>query len=137
MKKTILFCLLCLSVIAINLTASQVDISKGRKAQIYGVLVTSFSTTDQYGTVDMNCTLISSTSLMVNGVCDIDIENDTNGKTVFVSTFSSMNTSGRDCRPMYAGMPKSWDGRNLSPIYSRCGAGLSNSTTVWLIILGN
>jgi hypothetical protein len=145
MKKillTILMLLSCLSVFAVDNPDVNLDLSnsamntpyKGANSNWYGILVSSWYTMNQYGVIDKNCTLISSQTYTLNNkILDYDIENDINGTDVYISSFSAMNTNGRNCRPLHAHQSKSPEGRLTGAIYSRMKAGLSTTTTIWII----
>jgi hypothetical protein len=146
MKKillTILMLLSCLSVFAVDNPDVNLDLSnsamntpyKGANVELYGVLVSSWYTKNQYDVVDTNCILISSKTYTPNcKLLDFEIENDLNGNLVYISSFSTMNTNGRNCRPLIAGQSKSPDGRLTAAIYSRIKAGLTATTTIWVTI---
>jgi len=146
MKKMLLIGLVLfsyLSVFAIDNPDVNLDLSnsimntpyKGGSSAWYGVVVSSWYTMNQYNVIDKNCVLISSQTNISNcKILDFDIDNDENGNTVYISSFSAMNTNGRDCRPIIAGKSKSPAGRMTGAVYSRTKAGLASSTTVWIII---
>lgn len=147
MKKillSVLVMLSCLTVFAIDNPDVNLDLAnsamntpyKGASVEYYGVLVSSWYTKNQYDVVDRNCILISSVTSAPNcKILDFEYENDGNGSIVYISSFSAMNTVGRNCRPLIAGQSKSPDGRFTGAIYSRMKTGLTDTTTVWITIL--
>lgn len=129
------FLILCSLFLSVNLYAqSMTGIDKGKSSMWYGVVVSSWQTVDQYDTHFDSGLLLSSNTLAAIGSNDIEIENDQYGMIVYISTFSAMNTVGRNCRPIYPGQSKSYNGKNTSALYVRMGAGLTDTTTTWLII---